>query len=554
MLLFILCLQKNVKRDKIKEKITKGGVTLIKTDIILNIGYNEKDIKTAISAALPISDGEIGEVTLLKRSLNLSDTAKPHYRATVAFSLDPERERGLLKYRKRVFEYSPPPISFVRSSLDFRPVVVGAGPAGLFAALVLAESGARPIILERGLPAEERTQRINLFNTLGILDTECNVQFGEGGAGTYSDGKLKVGSMDKYKMKVLSEFISAGADESIAYSTDAHLGTDKLPSIVKSIREKIISLGGEFIFSARMSALKIKDSSLIGLKYVKGGKEVTLDTRAAILSIGHSARDTISMLFSSGIKMTPKGFGIGVRIEHPREYINKIIYKEANGLISDTASYHLVTHLPCGRSVYSFCMCPGGTVVAATSLEGGVVTNGMSEYKRMADNSNAALLVSVTRDDFESESPLAGFALQEKIERAAFNLSASYRAPSQSLSSLLSGTPKMSALTPSYPQGTVCCSINEYMPSFISESLVPAISDFDAWLPGYMYGDALLTGPETRTTSPVRMERSENGEAEGFFGIYPAGEGAGYSGGIVSSATDGIRAAEKLLFNNKNNK
>ncbi len=520
---------------------------MIKTDVNLKIGYTQNDIKEAISAILPVPVSEIGEVLIVKQSLDISDTAKPRYRATVAFSADPEREAGLLKYRRRVFAYQPPSYTAPASSLCFRPVVVGSGPAGLFAALVLAESGARPIILERGLPVEERSQSVNAFVHSGILDTESNIQFGEGGAGTYSDGKLKVGSMDNYKMKVLSEFIEAGADPSIAYSQGAHLGTDKLPAIIKGIREKIIFLGGEFIFSARFTYPVIVNGELRAVKYEKCGTEFDIDTRAVILAVGHSARDTIRKLCSMGLKMTPKGFGIGVRIEHPREYINSIVYRESKDIIKQTASYHLVTHLGSGRSVYSFCMCPGGTVVAAASNNGGIVTNGMSEYNRMAENSNAALLVSVTPNDFGSPDALAGIALQEQIEKNAFDLTGSFRAPSQSLASLLSGRAERGGVKPSYPLGTECIGIEKYMPEYIKESLLPAIEDFDAWLSGYKLGDAVITGPETRTTSPVRMERDGLGRAVGFIGIYPAGEGAGYAGGIVSSATDGIKQAEKLL-------
>jgi uncharacterized FAD-dependent dehydrogenase len=247
--------------------------------------------------------------------------------------------------------------------------------------------------------------------------------------------------------------------------------------------------------------------------------------------------------------MRAKGFGIGMRIEHPREYINKIVYREATSVIEETASYHLVTHLPSGRSVYSFCMCPGGEVVAATSEKDAIVTNGMSKYARMSDNSNAALLVSVTPEDFGSDDPLAGIELQREIERAAYNLSGTYKAPMTRLSSLMSGgkETELTSVNPSYPIGTFEASPFEYLPRYIPESIVEAIPDFDNWLPGYYYADAVLTGPETRTTSPVRIERDESGCAPGFLGLYPTGEGAGYAGGIVSSAVDGIKMAEKSI-------
>lgn len=523
---------------------------MIKTDLVLPYGYTKDVIKETVSAHLPIDKSEIKEIRILKRELVVKDGEAPVYKSTVAFSTSLEKEEGLLKIRNKVARADIDELTVSPSSFSERPIVAGAGPAGLFAALTLAESGARPIVLERGLDVEERAKKIQLFNTLGVLDTECNVQFGEGGAGTYSDGKLKTGARDKYKRKVLSEFINGGADESIAYSTSAHLGTDKLPGIVKSIRSKIISLGGEFIFSAKLTDVGTKDGALVFVTYEKNGECVTLPTDTLILAIGHSARDTIAALKEKGMPMRAKGFGIGMRIEHPREYINKIIYRDSADIVKETASYHLVTHLPSGRSVYSFCMCPGGQVVAATSESEGIVTNGMSEYARMADNSNAALLVSVTPEDFGSDDALAGIELQRKIEHAAYRVTGSYKAPSVRLGDLLAGnfSSSVRGVTPSYPIGTVTADPREYMPNFIPESIALAMPDFDAWTPGYLFEDATLTGPETRTTSPVRIERDESGCAQGFAGVYPTGEGAGYAGGIVSSAVDGIRMAEKAIL------
>ena len=393
---------------------------MIKIDLSLPYRYSTDTVKDTISSVIPIRKDEINEIRILKRELVIKDGTAPYYKSTVAFSSDIDKEEGLLKIRNKVSLVKDECFTVKPSSFSLRPVVAGAGPAGLFSALTLAESGARPIVIERGLNVQERAKRINTFNTLGILDTECNVQFGEGGAGTYSDGKLKTGAKDKYKYKVLGEFIDGGADETIAYSSTAHLGTDKLPGIVSYIRNKIRSLGGEFIFSARLTDLKIRDKKLVGVSYVKDGSKTDIECDTLILAIGHSARDTISMLKEKGLPMRAKGFGIGMRIEHPREYINSIIYKDATPIISETASYHLVTHLPNGRSVYSFCMCPGGQVVAATSEERAIVTNGMSEYARRADNSNAAILVSITPEDFGSDDALAGIELQRKIERAAY--------------------------------------------------------------------------------------------------------------------------------------
>ena len=521
---------------------------MIKADLKLPYRYTEDGIRCAIAECLPISKEEIKDIRILKRELTVKDGV-PGYKTTVAFSSDVEKEKGLLKIRNRVLSYEEERFSVKASSFSSRPVVAGSGPAGLFAALTLAESGACPIVIERGLDVDGRRKKIDTFNRLGVLDTECNVQFGEGGAGTYSDGKLKTGAKDKYKYKVLEEFVDGGADESILYSTSAHLGTDKLPGIVKYIREKIISLGGEFIFSARLTDLSVCDSKLVSVKYEKDGELVEACTDTLILATGHSARDTFAMLKEKGIPMKAKGFGIGMRMEHPREYINSIVYRDASSLIEESASYHLVTHLPSGRSVYSFCMCPGGEVVAATSEHGAIVTNGMSEYARMADNSNAAILVSVTPEDFGSDDPLAGIEMQKRIERAAYSLTSSYKAPAIRLAKLLDrhSVGGFCSVATSYPIGTYEASPYEYLPEYIPTSITEAMPDFDAWLKGYSFGDAVLTGPETRTTSPVRIERESDGCASGFLGIYPTGEGAGYAGGIVSSAVDGIKMAEKAI-------
>ena len=523
---------------------------MIKTEINLPLKYNNEMLLLALEGAIPVRREELSETRILRRTLISRGDGKPYYKLSVAISLDPEREARLLKLKNRVRACPEYSFSTPRFTGGFRPVVVGAGPCGLFAALTLAESGAAPILLERGLPVKERAERVRLFNTLGILDTECNVQFGEGGAGTYSDGKLKSGSMDKYKMKVLSDFVSAGASEEILFSSSAHLGTDVLPKLVSALRERIISLGGEVVFGARATDIKIEDSSLVSVTYEKDGNSVEVPTRAAIFATGHSATDTVKMLKDHGARMEARGFGIGVRVEHPREYINKIVYRSDAPYIEETASYHLVTHLPSGRSVYSFCMCPGGSVVAAASEECGIVTNGMSEAARMADNSNAALLVSVTPDDFGSDDPMAGFALQRLIERRAYSLTSEYRAPAFRLDDFLAGRgdSTLGTVTPSYPCGTEIVSPDRYLPDYVSTSLREAFPDFDSWLAGYQYSDAVLSGPETRTTSPVRILRDDFHVAVGIDGLYPAGEGAGYAGGIVSSATDGIRTAEQLIL------
>lgn len=522
---------------------------MIKTDVSLPYNYSDDDIFTALTLRIPVIREEIGDLKILKRTLCLDDKSDIHYKATVGISLLPEREAGLLKMKKKVseaddFSLTIPPAKFIS-----RPLVVGAGPAGLFAALLLAEAGANPILIERGLAVKERTEKVERFTKFGVLDPECNIQFGEGGAGTFSDGKLKVGGMDKYKYKVLSEFVSSGAPEDIIYTVGAHVGTDKLQNIVQNIRQKIISLGGEVHFSTKLVSLKIKNGQIVGALCERDGDTIEFDTTDLVLATGHSARDVFYMLRDCGANMVAKGFGIGLRIEHPREYIDRLVYGDNPPRGIGAASYHLVTHLAGGRSVYSFCMCPGGSVVAAASEQGGIVTNGMSEYRRDGENSNAAFLVSVTPDDFGSCDPLAGIDFQRRIEQRAFCIAGSnYRAPTSSLGTFVNGkNPSIGSVKPTYPAGTEILSAEEYLPNFIVDSLKEGIADFDSWMSGFYFPDAAMTGPETRTTSPVRVLRDKNFSAHGFMGLYPTGEGAGYAGGIISSAKDGLMVAEAII-------
>ncbi|MBO5879683.1 MAG: FAD-dependent monooxygenase, partial [Clostridia bacterium] len=440
---------------------------MIKTDISLPIGYTESDVKRAISEKLPVSADEIKEIRILKRTLQIDSAHKAEYRVSVGASFSEERECGLLKMKKKVSPFPDFSFEIPSSKMRSRPIIVGSGPAGLFAAAVLSEAGARPIVLERGLPVEERIKKVNFFIASGIIDTECNIQFGEGGAGTYSDGKLKVGALDGEKLYILNSFVDAGADAEILYSSSAHLGTDKLSSIISNIRKRLESLGAEFIFGARLCDVKTENGAITSAFYEKGGEKVELPCEKLILASGHSAHDVFEMLSEKGVSMQAKGFGIGVRIEHSREYINELVYGKKYDSRLESASYHLVTHLNNGRSVYSFCMCPGGTVVAAASEEGGVVTNGMSEHARMGENSNAAILVSVSPSDFESDSALAGLKYQRKIEERAFLLAGGdYKAPAATLGSLLGGEKAelSRSVKATYPRGVVAAPMAAALP------------------------------------------------------------------------------------------
>ena len=526
---------------------------MLRIDIKLPLKYTENDIKSKICSVFPIEKNDIKHYEILKLALDLSNKSDISYKAAIGVCFENVLEEKF-KLRKKV-STEVPPLEFVYSKYDISslsPVVIGAGPCGLFAALILAEAGARPIVLERGLSIDDREKEVEKFIKFGILNPECNVQFGEGGAGTYSDGKLKVGSKNAAKQKILDEFIQAGATADISYSATAHLGTDKLGSIVKNIRQKIIDNGGKFIFGAKFTEFVHTGNTLSAVKYTKEGEENILPCTDVILAIGHSARDTISALYNCGFQMIPKGFGVGMRIEHPREYINDLVYGKNHDSSLETATYHLVTHLKNGRSVYSFCMCPGGTVVPAASEEGGIVTNGMSVFNRDADNSNCALLVSITPEDFGSEHPLAGIEFQRSIEQKAFDVTGkNYHAPISKMSDILENKVPCGSnmsIKPSYPLGTLPISPSKYVPEYITSSLAESFKDFDEWMPGFYMPDAVLTGPETRTTSPIRMLRDEQTkEALGHPHIYPSGEGAGYAGGIITSAYDGVLSALALL-------
>jgi uncharacterized FAD-dependent dehydrogenase len=431
--------------------------------------------------------------------------------------------------------------------LQHRPVVVGTGPAGLFAALILAQGGYRPVVLERGQPVPQRCRDVERFWSGGALAPESNAQFGEGGAGTFSDGKLATQVNDPRCRKVLQEFVAAGADRSILVSAKPHVGTDRLRGVVVNIRKTLESLGALVLFEHRVTGLDLDDGALRGVRLNSGD---TLPTRVCVMAIGHSARDTVTMLHQCGLKLEPKAFSLGVRIEHPQRLIDMAQYGKAAGHPRlGPADYKLSCHAPNGRSAYTFCMCPGGEVIAAASEEGGVVTNGMSLSARSAPNANAAVLVGVSPEDFPGESPLSGFEFQRHWEELAFALGGDgHAAPVQLVGDLLRGVPSsaLGRVNPSYRPGMRPADLRGCLPPYVVETLRLALPQFGRRVEGFDLPDAVLTGVETRSSSPVRMPRSP--ECEGSIGgIYPAGEGAGYAGGIMSAAADGIRVAEAII-------
>lgn len=402
----------------------------------------------------------------------------------------------------------------------------------MFAGLTLARRGLKPLIIERGAAIEQRVSDVEKFWEEGVLNTESNVQFGEGGAGTFSDGKLTTGIKDLRIRKVLTDFVKAGADPDILYKQRAHIGTDVLRTVVKNIRQEIIRLGGEVRFNTRFVEVKTKNKCVKSIVVVGDGREEEIFTEDVVLAIGHSARDTFRYLAGRGIKMQQKPFSIGVRIEHPQALIDKAQYGDAEGL--PPADYKLSYHCANGRGVYTFCMCPGGQVVVASSQEGGVVTNGMSNRARNSGTANSGLLVDVRCEDFGSPSPLAGIEFQEKYEKLAFELGGrNYKAPRTTWGEFRDGGESAAAVAGS-------------LPDFAVESIKEAMPHLGRKLSGFDDDDAVLTAVETRSSSPVRFARNENMEGT-FGGFYPAGEGAGYAGGIMSAACDGIKAAEKII-------
>ncbi len=428
-----------------------------------------------------------------------------------------------------------------------RPVIIGFGPSGMFAGLILAQNGYKPIIIERGECIEKRSETVKKFWDSSILDTETNVQFGEGGAGTFSDGKLTTRINDPRCDKVLKEFFSSGAPEEILYRSKPHIGSDVLKKVVATMRGRIQELGGEISFKTKLTSVKIKNNKIAGI-IVNGNTGI--EASVVVLAIGHSARDTFQMLLESDITFLQKPFSIGVRIEHPQHIINTAQYGiSATHPKLGPADYQLF-YKASGRTVYSFCMCPGGVVVASASEADSIVTNGMSDYAREKENANSALVVSVEPCDYGSSHPLAGIAFQRRWEKLAFDAGGkNYAAPAQTLGDFLNGksTVRFGSVKPSYTGKVKPADLNLCLPDIVTTPMKESVNYFDSKIKGFGIKDAVLTGVETRTSSPVRIPRTDLLEAVGLEGLYPAGEGAGYAGGIVSAAVDGIRIAEQII-------
>lgn len=510
------------------------------SDIKLSLGQSEKELYALAQKKLK---GKVGYFRILKKSLDARDKKNIRYIYTIEFSKEDRKQT------EKVLEKLP------KNKIPQHPVaVVGSGPAGLFCALRLLARGIKPLIIERGAPVEEREEIIQRFFDTKFLDTQTNIQFGEGGAGTFSDGKLNTQTHSPLQNEVLETFVRFGAPQEIAYLNKPHLGSDNLKKIVKNIREYILSQGGEIRFHTLMEDLyiengEIKEIALRNLSAKNGEFAVErIPVSALTLAVGHSARDTFEKLCKHGICLRQKDFAVGVRIEHLQSEIGFAQYGEAYKRLP-SADYKLVSHAS-DRACFTFCMCPGGYVMPSSSELGGVVVNGMSNYARDGENANSALIAQVSKADFGSEDPLAGVEFQRNLERKAFVAGGgNYSAPVQLLGDFLDG--KTGAgfkdVKPTYSAGTQFADLHEILPQGVTNALALAVEDMDRRLRGFANPHAVLTAVESRTSSPVRIERDESLQSVSVKGLFPCGEGAGYAGGITSSAVDGIRVADGIF-------
>jgi uncharacterized FAD-dependent dehydrogenase len=524
------------------------------TELKLPLDHADEELRPALVQRLGIDSDELLDFTLFKRSY---DARKKSTELQFIYTIDFQvRDEATLLKRLSHDKHltAAPDVSYkvvgqAPADLSERPLVVGFGPCGIFAGLLLAQMGFKPIILERGKEVRQRTKDTWGLWRKNVLNPESNVQFGEGGAGTFSDGKLYSQIKDPkfHGRKVLHEFVKAGAPEEILYVSKPHIGTFRLTGVVENMRQQIEALGGEVRFEQRVTDVLIEDGQLQGVELASGER---IDSRHVILALGHSARDTFRMLHGRGVYMEAKPFSVGFRIEHPQGLIDRArLGKYAGHPKLGAADYKLVHHAKNGRSVYSFCMCPGGTVVAATSEPNRVVTNGMSQYSRNERNANSGIVVGITPDEDYPGSPLAGIELQERLESHAYIMGGeSYEAPAQLVGDFIAGkaSTELGTVEPSYKPGVKLTDLADALPAFAIEAIREALPAFDKQIRGFSQHDAVLTGIETRTSSPLRITRDASMQSLNVKGLFPAGEGAGYAGGIMSAGVDGIRIAEAL--------
>ncbi len=514
--------------------------------------YEEK-LKQIIKKT-SLKESDIKEIKVLKRSIDARKKEDIKLNYSLLLSVSPETEKKLIKKGIKdvsLYEEIPYVLPFSKSKEKKRIVVCGLGPAGLFCAHSLAQRGVEVICVEQGGSMEERVKKVDKFFSSGEFDTKTNIQFGEGGAGSFSDGKLNTGINDLRLKYITDTFVKHGADRDISYNKKPHIGTDVLRRVIVNIRNEIISLGAKVYFNCKLTDIILKDGKVSEVAVIRDNKEERISCDGVVMAIGHSARDTFFMLKDKGAAMSPKAFSIGVRAEHPQEFINKAQYGNFyNEKSLGAAEYKLWAHLKNGRGVYSFCMCPGGVVVASSSEEGGVVTNGMSYRARDGKNANAALLCDVRPEDFKTDDVLGGVYFQREWERKAFELGGGdYKAPCARMEDFLKGreTKEFGKVCPTYLPGVRGADLRECLPEFVYESLREGIFEFNKKIKGYNMADAVLTGVETRSSSPVRILRGETLESITIKGLYPCGEGAGYAGGIMSAAADGIKIAEAII-------
>jgi len=516
--------------------------------IRLPVGHTDDDLQKAVATVLKISPKDLKSLRVHRQGVDARHPQKIYLVYTVDVEV-PDENFILSQKTPHVSVATEVPYAVPNSpAFAKRPLIVGTGPAGLFAGLLLARAGAKPLLLERGQPVGRRVTDVQSFWTQGTLNTESNVQFGEGGAGTFSDGKLGTSIGDPRCRWVLERLVAAGAPPEILYKAKPHVGTDRLRNVVKEIRHTIEEQGGAFRFGAKVTGLMVKEGRVTG---VRVNDADVLESDSVVLAIGNAARDTFEMLHRGGVGMEPKPFSIGVRIEHPREWMDRGLHGSFAGHPQlGAADYKMVHHRGQGPSAYTFCMCPGGVVMAGASEEGGVVTNGMSAFARNHPNSNSALMVGVSPVDFGDDHPLAGVSFQRKWERKAFVVGGGgFKAPVQRVDDFLARRPsqRFGVVSPSYRPGVTLANLWECLPDFVGAGLSDALKAFNKRIENFTHPDALLTGVETRSSSPVRIRRDDSFQTN-IRGLYPAGEGAGYAGGIMSSAVDGLRVAEKILL------